>query len=419
MDNKVLSEHKLLIFMIYELFEGSIRYEYLLDIILKTKYNNINSQSACSRFFTTLKKAEILKEMTDFDYNKRFYLNKPVLAYFKGVPSTKTSSVSRKASTLIKSNFKVRYFIENYVDKYDSLDLRHLYELASKSCGNLLNSNDKYMLNRICKVFDTNLTDNALHSILTEDEDKRKNHKKQLQSLKKGPVARVEQAKLKNENIDVYEEYYGDPITKEVSLKKNKTSKKKVVSLQNLKSNNVYLSDVIMEDIQINMPYVSSVKLKDSSSLRYATRFENLQTKQVTLKFVYFCSAREVKTSKIKSIYESVQDYASKFEVKDVVTPTVFKILKHNVDQLDKIDSKTLSKSLSNIAFSEPQIVKIIVDLDIIFINEINYKRVIKKLLKDKLLTDYLNPIDYKVSQDYRISFRHYDFYNMNEHDPE
>ena len=419
MDKKILKEHQVLIFMIYELFEGSIRHEDLSDIILKTKYNDINSKTARSRLFTKLKKAKILNEMTDFDFKKRFYLNKPVLAYLKGVPSTKTSSVSRKASTFIKSNFKARYFIENYVDKYEGLDLKQLYELASKSCGNLLNSNDKYILNCICKVFDNSLTDDAMKTIIAENDAERLSRKKQLQSLKVGPVARVEQAKLKAENIDVYEEHYGDPVPQAVVSKKDKKSKQKVISLKKLKQNNVYLSDVFMDDIELDITYDRSATLKNKSTLDYSAKFKHLQTRQVTLKFVYFCPAREIKTSKMKSIYEDVQNYTNLLTVKDVITPIIVKKIDMNRDKLDFIDSKTLSEVMSDTIFDSPQVVKVVAELDVIFMNKINYKRVIKRILKHKELKDRINLLSHTPSNDYKISFRHYNFYAMNEHDPE
>ena len=419
MDKKILAEHKVLIFMIYELFEGSIRHEDLSDIILKTKYNDINSKTARSRLFTKLKKAKILNEMTDFDFKKRFYLNKPVVAYLKGVPTIKTSSVSLKTSILIKSNFKARYFIEYYVSKNNDLDLEQIVDLALKSKGNLLNSNDKSLLNRICKAFDNSLTDDAMKRIINEHDTEQSVRKKQLQSLKKGPTVRKEQAKLKAENIDVYEEYFGDPIPEAVTPKKNKKEKQKVISLQNLKRNNVYLSDIYMEDIQLEQAYSSSISDKSIGRTDYSANFNNLKTKQVTLKFVYFCSAKELKTSKMLSLYNDVKAYTDNLTVKDIVTPRVVEFVDANRDRLIRYDSKILGRILSTIEFDSHQVVKVVAELDVIFMNEINYKRVIKKLVKHKELKDQINLTSYKPSNDYKINFRHYNFYSMNEHDPD
>ena len=144
MNEKVLVEHKLLIRMIFLFFEGSIRYEYLSDIVLKTKYKDINSATSFSRLVTKLKKAKILNEMTDFDSKKRLYLNKPALAYLKGVETNKVSAVSIKTSTCIKSNFKACYFIENYIDKNTSnLSLLDLAKQSSKTSVNLFNKKDE------------------------------------------------------------------------------------------------------------------------------------------------------------------------------------------------------------------------------------------------------------------------------------
>lgn len=419
MDKKILAEHQVLIFMIYELFESSIRHEYLSDIVLKTKYKDINSKSAFSRLVTKLKKAKILNEKTECDFKKRLYLNKPVLAYLKGVQTTKTSSVSLKTSTLIKSNFKARYFIEKYVEKHDDLDLKQIVELASKSCGNLLSLNDKHLLNRICKVFDNSLTEDAMERIINENDTERSVRKKQLQSLKAGPIARKEQAKLKADGKDVYEEFSGDPVLQPVSPKKNKKEKQKVISLQNLKKNNVYLSDIVIKDIDVKQPYYYSVSDKYRGRTDFYTHFDNLQTKQITLKFVHFCSAKELKTSKMLSLYNDVKAYTDSLTVKDVVTKRVVEFVNANRSRLIHYDSKTLSRILSTIEFDSHQVVKIVAELDVIFMNEINYKRVIKKLVKHKELKDQINLTSYKPSNDYKINFRYYNFYSMNEHDPD
>lgn len=418
MDKKVLETHKVLVYMIYELFEGSIRHEDLSIVILKTRYFNIKSESARTRLFTKLKKANILKEKTDCDFKKRFYLNKPVVAYLKGVKSKDTSAVSLKTSTLIKSNFKARYFIENYVEKNENLSLETLVDLALKSKGNLFNSNEKKLLNRLCKVFENSLTDEAFKRVLSEYDTQKLMSKKQLQELKKGPEVRKKKAALKRNNIDVSEEHDGDPIPKPVTVKKSKREREKSVSLNRLKQNNVYLSDIYTEDIEIKHPYRSSISVQGAGRRDYGTNFKFLETKQVTLKFVYFCSAKDLKTSKIRSLYDDVKTYADSLNVKDIVTPTVVAFCEANRAQLLKYDSKALSQIFSNIKFNSHQVVKVVAELEVIFMNEINYKRSMKRLSKHKELTDQITPVSHDCSSDYKIKFRHYNFYPMNEHDP-
>lgn len=399
------------------MFEGSIRYEYLLDIVLKTKYNEIKSKSAFSRLITKLKKAKILKEKTDHDFKKRLYLNKPTLAYLKGVKTKDTSSVSLKTSTLIKSNFKVCYFIENYVDKNKNLNLESLVDLASKARGNLLNSDDKSLLNKILRVFDNSLTDEAFDRIVAEYNTERLISKKQIQSLKLGPNSRKTKAQQKADNIDVGEEFDGSPIVKPVESKKDK-SEKKVISLKNLKKNNVYLADIFMKDLAVTSPYSSSIKKADGGVQRYATNFNFLETKQVTLKFVYFCSAKDLKTSKIRSLYDDIKTYTDSLTVKDIVTTTVASYIKANHNRLIKYDSRALSVVLGAIQFNSHQVIKVVAELDVIFMNEINYNRAMKRISKHKELTNQITPVSHFCSSDYKINFRHYNFYSMNEHDP-
>lgn len=418
MDKKVLEAHKVLIYMIHELLEGSIRYEYLLDIVLKTKYNRIKSKAAFSRLITKLKKANILKEKTDYDFKKRLYLNKPIVAIFKGVKTKDTSAVSLKASTRIKSNFKARYFIENYVDTNENLSLESLVDLALKSKGNLFNSNEKKVLNRLLKAFDNSLTDEAFKRILAEYDTQQSVFKKQLQALKQGPEMRKYKAKQKANNIDVGEEYDGDPIPKPITTKRGEGEEQKVVSLQRLKKNNVYLADIFMKDLAVTSPYSSSIKKADGGAQRYATNFNFLETKQVTLKFVYFCSTKDLKTSKIRSLYDDVKTYADSLTVKDIVTTTVASYIKANHNRLIKYDSRALSIVLGAIQFNSQQVVKVVAELDVIFMNEINFNRSMKRISKHKELTSQITPVSHDCSSDYKIKFRHYNFYPMNEHDP-
>ena len=420
MNKKLLLEHYALLSLIFTL-DGSIRHEYLSKIILDTNYNDIKSKSACSRLFTKLKKAKILNEMIDYDHKKRFYLNKPAFAYLKGVDATKTSAVSTKTTTLVKSNFKACYFIENYLNKYKNLGLEKMVDLASKSIGNLFNMHDETALNRIAKAFDHSLTEDAMDKIYHEYNSELSSREKQLESLKLGPEARKKKAKLKANNVDVDEEFYGDPVPGEVTPQKTKKEKQKqkVVSLKNLKQNNVYLSDIEMKDVKVKTALSYSVSSKQRGTTRFSTQFNNLQTKQVTLKFVYFCSAKELKTSKMLSLYDDVKSYANSLQVNDVVMETVIKFVKKNQELLSRYDSNALSHIFSEkIPFGSHQVVKIVTELDVIFINEINYKRSIKKLAKHKNLKDEINPVNYTVSHDSRIRFRHYDFYPTNEHDP-
>lgn len=418
MNKKLLLEHYALLFLILTL-DGSIRREHLAKIIMDTNYNDIKKESSCTRLFTKLKKAKILNEMIDHDYKKRFYLNKPAYAYLKGVDATKTSAVSTKTTILVKSNFKACYFIENYLNKYKDLGLEKMVDLASKSTGNLFNMHDESALNRIAKAFNYSLTEDAMNKICHEYDLELISREKQLESLKLGPEARKKKAKLKADNVDVNKEFFGEPVPCEVIPKQIKKEKQKVVSLKNLKQNNVYLSDIEMKDIRVDTTYSYSVSSSDRSVTRFNTKFNNLQTKQVTLKFVYFCSSKELKTSKMLSVYDDVRGYATNFAVENVLTKTLVKFTNANQGWLIKYDSNSLSRIFSKeVHFNSPQIVKIVTELDVIFINEINYKRSIKKLAKHKNLKDEINPVDYFVSHDSRIRFRHYDFYPTNEHDP-
>lgn len=420
MNEKVLVEHKLLIRMIFLFFEGSIRYEYLSDIVLKTKYKDVNSATSFSRLVTKLKKAKILNEMTDFDSKKRLYLNKPALAYLKGVETNKVSAVSIKTSTCIKSNFKACYFIENYIDKNTSnLSLLDLAKQSSKTSVNLFNKKDEQALNRIYHAFQKSLTDDAIKSLNSEKNAKSLMRKKQLENLKLGPATRKKQAEMKADNLDVYEEFYGTPIPKNVVSKGDKKAKQKNISLDNLKKNNVYLSDICIEDIEVKNNYISSVTKEDKTRIDYSAKFNNLTTKQVTLKFVYFCSAKEVKTSKVLSIYNDVKTYTDNLKVKDIVTKNVIQFVNLNRDKLSCFNSHDLSRIISNIKFDSHQVVKVVAELEVIFMNKINYERVIKKIKKHKSLKDQTTPLSYAPTTDYKISFRYYDFYAMNEHDPD
>ena len=158
--------------MIYRLFDGSIRYEDLSEIILKTNYNNIKSTSAVSRFFSKLKAAKILTEIKDFDGKKRFFLTKPALAYLRKKDYKKISSVSKKTSTLIQSNFKARYFIENYVNQNETnIPIKELILNAWKSNGNVFNSDTNRTLDQIVKVIgESNLKDETSDFIKEEKE---------------------------------------------------------------------------------------------------------------------------------------------------------------------------------------------------------------------------------------------------------
>lgn len=119
------------------------------------------------------------------------------------------------------------------------------------------------------------------------------------------------------------------------------------------------------------------------------------------------------------SIYQDVKTYTDSLTVEDVVTPRVVEFVNDNRDRLIRYDSKILGRILSTIEFDSHQVVKVVADLEVIFMNEINYKRVIKKFVKHKELKNQINPTSHTPSCDYKISFKHYNFYSMNEHDPD
>lgn len=416
MDTEILKQHKAIMIMIYRFFDGSIRYEYLLDIILKTNYNNIKSVAAASRFFSTLKQAKILRELRDFDSKKRFYLNKSVIGYLKKVDYKQVSSVSKKTNTLILSNFKAIYFIEEYVDKNSNLSLPELIRQAGNGPGNLFNP--KEALDRIIKAFgEENLHHFALRNIEKEKKLLEIKKQKQYESLKLGPEVRKKQAQLKqhNSDFDPYEEYFGDPILGDAVSKQEKT---KVITLDSLKCNKVFLSDIIIEDIEVARPYTSSMETANKRTINYQTKFKHLTTKQVILKFVHFCSSIDTKVSKINTIYQDVQNYSGNFQAKNNLYYLLKDVEALNKHKFNHLTSQDLSQNLHELDFNLTQIVSVVVELDVIFMNKVNYDRVYKKLTNHKELTNQIQPVNYDPSTSYKINFRHYDIYPMNEHSP-
>lgn len=408
--------------MIYRLFEGSIRYEDLSEIILKTNYNNIKSTSAVSRFFSKLKAAKILTEIKDFDGKKRFFLTKPALAYLRKKDYKKISSVSKKTSTLIQSNFKARYFIENYVDLNETnVPLEELILKAWNSNGNVFNSDTNRTLDQIVKVIgESNLKDETSDFIKEEKEWMEIKTQKQKESLKLGPKIRKKIADDKKSGLDPYEEFNGIPTFLEIVPKQKKKEGEKRLSLDQLKQNKVYLSDVVVSDVKIPIPYTSSITREngDKGRVDYSTHFQHLQTQQITFKFVHFCSSIDIKTSRLNTLYKEVVTYSDNFKIKNDILKIVQKFVAHNQHVLERMDSSRLSKVMSNIKFTNPQLIHVVIEFDVIFMNEINFNRVKSKISKSKDLKNNLNNIGYFPNFSTKINFRHYNIYPMNEHSP-
>ncbi|MBP3903574.1 hypothetical protein [Turicibacter sp.] len=416
--NVKLIEKYFTILDLIRIFGGSIRHEYLQTIIIKTKYDKRETKSSCSKLFSKLKKEGILNESTDFDGKKRFYLNKPVWAFLRGVEPSKTSSVADDKAARIKSNFKACYFIENYIYKYKFLSLEDHYYLVIYNRGNLFCDlkDDNFL--RLIEEVESLLKEQSFNLFFYEYLERNSLHKKQLECLKKGPSARKEMLKAKNNGVDVYEEFNGTPIPRKIVIQDKTKTKQEVITLERLKKNGVYLENVALTDAIVEQFYASSVNLKIGGRTDFQTKFENLDTQQLTLKFVYFCSSPNLKTSKMKSIYEMIQSYANLFDFKDIITPTKQKAEILYKDLLNKHGERGVPKIMSEIPFDSPQIVKVKVEIDVIFMNKVNYKRSIKKILKHKDLKSITNPINYTTSYDFIINFKHYEFYSMNEHDP-
>lgn len=424
MDTKVLEKHIPLIVMIYRFFHGSIRYEDLSEIIKKTNYNDVKSDSAVSRFFTELRKADILVEGRDFDRKRRYYLNKAVIAHLKKVDYRKVSAVSKERKTLIKSNFKVRYFIEQYIDQNEEkLPLKDIVIKASKVNGNIFNKKtSNETLDRIVELIgESNLRKETFDFVEKEKEWMNIKIQKQKESLKLGPSARKKIAEKKAKGLDPCEEFDGIPIPAEVKPKQKKRDGEKRLSLDQLKRNDVYLSDIVVDDVKIPTPYVSSISPTTGNRWRvdYTTHFKNLKTKQITFKFVHFCSATDIKTSRLKTLYKEVVDYSNNFQVKNNILKRVKAIVEKNFPILEKMDSSELGETLSDIKFPTHELVHVVVEFEVIFMNQNNFERVKSKILKNDELKNKINSIEYcSVNTSTKINFRHYNIYPMNEHCP-
>lgn len=413
MNEEFLNQHRIIVQMILILFEGSIRYEDLLEIIIKTGYNNVKSPSAASRFFSEFRKGGIFNELTDKDRKKRFRINKPVIAYLKKVDAKKVSSVSVKMETLVRSNFKVRYFIEKYIDHNpNQLTLEKIVANACNHEGNLFNPRDEEVTSRIVKkIGHSSLTDSTITFLKEEEMDMKKKKENQLKNLKLGPEKRKELALLKEQGVDVGEEYNGKPKGKEVKSKKSKKTREKKNSLERLKKNDIYLSEILIEDVAIPINYSSWFEDK-----YFCDKFDNLNTKKVTLKFVHFCSAVDVKTSRIINLYNLVKDYSNAIKTVNVVEGAMRFIRTTQSDIVKQMSESQLHNSIKTLKFKADHIAQIEVELDVIFINKINYNKAIKRLKTEKELTSQsVNP-SYEPRTIYKINFRHYDIYTMNEH---
>lgn len=412
MDEKFLNEHRIIVQMILILFEGSIRYEDLSEIISKTNYHNIKSKTAFSTFCSKFKKGNIFNELRDKDGKKRYRINKPAIAYLKKVDSKKVSSVSVKSVTLVRSNFKVRYFIEQYIDKNPNLPLPEIIHKACNQTGNLFNPKDERAIERIINKIGLNILSKDTIDFF-KDEIKRRDSIKenQLKNLQLGPTKRQEIAELKAKGIDVGEEHNGKPEEKEIEKEEKKAKNKKIKkTLSRLKSNDVFLSDILIEDVSIPNSYFCSIDHKD-----FYVKFKNLNTKKITLKYVHFCSSVDTKTSKIIDLYELTKDYSNSIKTRDVIKDALVYIRTTQMDLIKNISESQLPQKIENLKFKADHFAQIEVEFDVIFLNETNFKRVIKQLIKNEKLKSELADLSYEPRTTYKINFRHYNIYPMNE----
>lgn len=414
MDKDFLNQHVIIVQMILILFEGSIRYEDLSEIITKTRYNNIKSPSSVSRFFSKFRKGGIFNELTDKDGKKRFRINKPVIAYLKKVESQKVSSVSVKADTLVRSNFKVRYFIEKFMDQNPKkLPLEKIVVNACNQEGNLFNPRDEEAIERIIqKIGSILLTENTITSLKKEEMVMKQQKETQLKNLKLGSEKRKELALLKEQGVDVGEEHKGEAKQGEVKSKKNKKKPKYKNSLNRLKNNNVFLNEILIEDVSIpdNYKFHCSIYGKD-----VYVHFQNLNTKKITLKYVHFCSSVDTKTSRIIELYEMTKDYSNGLKTINVIEDAIRYIRETQEALVRSMPKAQFYNVMKNLKFKADHVVQIEVEFDVIFLNEINYKRVIKNLKSHKKLMSELAKPNYDPRTTYKINFRHYNIYPMNE----